>query len=131
MPIICFIASKLRFNIISIVEKSTSSPKRTASSTQRLAAVLQAATSAFKSNRFHCGVRTLCKINSNKSDCKTPFLYNLVGGIRIPSWKIVVASIGIDPGTMPPLSDICPNIADQAMCRPSLNTGTKTTQSGK
>ena len=39
---------------MSIVEYRTSSPKRSESSTTRFAAVLQAATSAFRSKRFHC-----------------------------------------------------------------------------
>jgi hypothetical protein len=44
---------------------------------------------------------------------------------------MVSALIGIDPGTMPPLSDMWPNIADHAMCRPSLKIGTSTIQSGR
>jgi hypothetical protein len=49
----------------------------------------------------------------------------------MPSWKMVSALIGMEPGTMPPLSDMWPNIADQARCRPSLKIGTSTIQSGK
>ena len=89
-----------------MVEQKTSSPKRSAISLHLLPAVLQAATRAFRSKRFHCEVLTLCKISSKTSACSSPFLYSLMGGILIPSWKIVVASVGIDPGTMPPLSDM-------------------------
>ena len=47
----------------------------------------------------------------------------------MPSSKIEVASVGSDPGTLPPTSVMCPNIADQPTIRPEWKIGRTTSQS--
>ena len=53
----------------------------------------------------------------------------LTGGTATPSSKKVRASVGSDPGTLPPTSVMWPNIAAQAITRPSLYTGISSSQS--
>ena len=84
--------------------------KRAAISTTRLAATRQEAIRALRSALHHAGVRDWCMMRLIRSSLYSPFFQILTGGMRTPSWKISVAWIGIDPGTMPPMSDWCPNI---------------------
>ena len=50
--------------------------------------------------------------------------------MMIPSSKICCASVGMLPGTRPPVSVMWPNIAAQPITRPFLKMGSSTSQSG-
>ncbi len=52
------------------------------------------------------------------------------GGTRRPSWKISVASPANAPGTMPPISAMCPIATAKPSSSPSTNTGLKNVCSG-
>ena len=65
----------------------------------------------------------------------TPASQSLIGGTIRPSLKTVVAPLGIEPGTAPPMSSWCPNAWTNATTRRSspspANTGTVTQRSGR
>ena len=58
-----------------------------------------------------------------------PSSYSFTAGLRIPSWKISVASVDIEPGTLPPTSFQWAMFDTQATSRPSWNTGAASTMS--
>ena len=61
----------------------------------------------------------------------TPRSHSLIGGTDRPSSKTLVALLGIEPGTAPPMSSWCPNAWTNATTSPSWNTGTVTHRSGR
>ena len=61
----------------------------------------------------------------------TPASYSFTGGTIRPSWNADVALLGIEPGTMPPMSSWWPNACTNATTSPSQNTGTVTHRSGR
>ena len=61
----------------------------------------------------------------------TPLSHSLIGGTASPSSCTLVALLGIDPGTAPPMSSWWPNAWTNATTSPSANTGTVTHRSGR
>ena len=65
----------------------------------------------------------------------TPASHSLMGGTISPSSKTLVAWLGIEPGTAPPMSSWCPNAWTNATTRrlsgSPANTGTVTHRSGR
>ena len=59
--------------------------------------------------RFHSGKRQLRYIISTTAVFQTPLDASFVKGIWIPSWKMLEAAVGREPGTAPPLSVIFGN----------------------
>ncbi len=88
-------------------------PKRSQSSITRFSPARQPATIANRSARFISGRRTLLKISRSTSSCGTPRSMILIGGMMIPSSKIVFAPVGSEPGSGPPASIWWPNCDDQ------------------
>jgi hypothetical protein len=66
---------------------------------------------------------------------RTPRSHSLIGGTISPSSNTLVAALGIDPGTDPPMSSWCPNACTNATTvgvpSTSANTGTVTHRSGR
>ena len=62
----------------------------------------------------------------------TPASQSLIGGTIRPSSKTLVAWLGIEPGTAPPMSSWWPNAWTNATTScPRANTGTVTHRSGR
>ena len=65
----------------------------------------------------------------------TPASHSRIGGTIRPSSNTLVAWLGIEPGTAPPMSSWWPKACTNAttLCSPSaaLNTGTVTQRSGR
>ena len=68
---------------------------------------------AKRSARFISGRRTLLKMSRRISSWTTPRSTTLIGGMMIPSSKIVRAPVGSEPGRGPPASIWWPNWLDQ------------------
>jgi hypothetical protein len=67
----------------------------------------------------------------NAASLGTPRSHSLIGGTISPSSKTLVALLGIDPGTVPPMSSWWPKACTNATTRSSLNTGAVTHRSGR
>ena len=89
-------------------------PKRSHSSITRFSPARQPATIANRSARFISGRRTLLKISFSTSSCGTPRSMILIGGMMIPSSKIVFAPVGREPGSGPPASIMMPELRGPA-----------------
>ncbi len=61
----------------------------------------------------------------------TPSSHSRIGGTIRPSSNTLVAWLGIEPGTAPPMSSWWPNACTNATTAPSWNTGTVTHRSGR
>ena len=61
----------------------------------------------------------------------TPASHSLIGGTIRPSSKTLVAVLGIEPGTAPPMSSWWPKAWTNATTRPCASTGTVTHRSGR
>jgi len=61
----------------------------------------------------------------------TPASQSLMGGTIRPSSNTLVAWLGIDPGTAPPMSSWWPNAWTNATTLPAWKTGTVTQRSGR
>ena len=61
----------------------------------------------------------------------TPASQSLIGGTISPSSKTLVAPLGIEPGTRPPMSSWWPKACTNATTASSCNTGTVTHRSGR
>ena len=61
----------------------------------------------------------------------TPASHSRIGGTISPSSKTLVAWLGIEPGTAPPMSSWWPKAWTNATTRPPENTGTVTHRSGR
>ena len=61
----------------------------------------------------------------------TPASQSRIGGTIRPSSKTLVAWLGIEPGTAPPMSSWWPKACTNATTRPSAKTGTVTHRSGR
>ena len=61
----------------------------------------------------------------------TPASHSRIGGTIRPSSNTLVAWLGIDPGTAPPMSSWWPKACTNATTFPALNTGTVTQRSGR
>ncbi|MDT4871735.1 hypothetical protein FQZ97_1068830 [compost metagenome] len=66
---------------------------------------------ALRSERFQRCMRTLCRMTSSMSLFISPRRYSFTGGMRMPSSQIELALVGRLPGTLPPTSDMWPNMA--------------------
>jgi len=75
------------------------------------------------------GRRLLARRMSKTARTGSPASSSLMAGNLRPSWKISLASLEIDPGTIPPTSFQCAMFAVQATSSPSTNTGSATTTS--
>ena len=84
---------------------------------------------ANRSARFISGMRTLLRISPSTSSCTTPRSTTLIGGMMMPSPKIVLAPVGSAPGSGPPASIMWPNCEAQPTSSSSKKIGTSTSQS--
>ena len=84
---------------------------------------------AERSPRTMSGKRVLRTKVRISSSFQTPSRSTREGGTTMPSWNTSVAAGEIEPGTMPPISQRCPQASAKATMRASLNTGAMNTMS--
>ena len=88
---------------------TVSRPYRSNSSAIRRAPIRHAEHSASRSAASESGIRELRVMIFSACSHGTPWSHSLIGGTISPSSKTLVAWLGIDPGTAPPMSSWWPN----------------------
>ncbi len=118
--------------MIASKQASTSAtPYRSNSSPSRRAPIRHAEHSASRSAASDSGIREFRVMIASAARFGTPASHSRIGGTISPSSNTVVAPLGIEPGTAPPMSSWCPKACTNAVTRPSANTGTVTQRSGR
>ena len=91
----------------------------------------QAEHSASRSAARLSGMRELRVMIRSAALLGTPASHSLIGGTDRPSSCTLVALLGIEPGTAPPMSSWWPKAWTNATTSPSWKTGTVTQRSGQ